>query len=114
MEIDIIEIGNRIANARLEKGLTQEQLAERLDISNNFLSVVETGKRKFSLDKLIAVANELDLSLDYLIYGRTIVNVDNEYKMFVEQIYDKLSTLSKNKRKKFLEVLNIVADIFKI
>ena len=29
MEIDIIEIGNRIANARLEKGLTQEQLAER-------------------------------------------------------------------------------------
>ena len=51
-------------------GLTQEQLAERLNVSTVHLAKIETGKRGCSLDILIDFATFFNVSLDYLVLGK--------------------------------------------
>lgn len=47
-EKDLIlkKIGKNIKNARISKGMTQEQMAEKLDCSVNFVSLIELGKSR--------------------------------------------------------------------
>lgn len=59
-------IGIRIRNARKQKGLSQEQLAEKLGVSFQAVSTWEQGKFIPDSEHLPALANELDLSLDAL------------------------------------------------
>lgn len=67
-------IGLRIAKLRKEHCMTQEQLAEKLDISIKHCSSVERGLSSLSLEKLIDVSNLFDVSLDYLIKGTSASN----------------------------------------
>lgn len=60
-------IGRRIRYVRHGKKLTQEQVAERAGISANYLSRIENGTAKFSLEVLIQLINALDISADYLL-----------------------------------------------
>ncbi len=62
------KIGQNILRLRKEKGLTQEQLANKAGISRRYLSDIENGKRKISLAILERIARVLDLSVgDYLV-----------------------------------------------
>lgn len=70
MYYNITEAGKRIQNLRKAKGLTQEQLAERLNISTVHLAKIESGSRNCSLDILIAIAIFFDASLDYIVFGK--------------------------------------------
>lgn len=65
------EIGQRISSLRKEKHITQEQLAEYLDISVKHCSCVERGVSQLSLEKLIDLCDILDTNLDYLVRGKT-------------------------------------------
>ena len=47
--------------------MTQEQLAEKLQLSTSFLGHIERGTRKASLETLIALCNALDVSPNYLL-----------------------------------------------
>lgn len=60
-------IGRRIRYVRYGKKLTQEQVAERAEISANYLSRIENGTARFSLNVLIQLINALDVSADYLL-----------------------------------------------
>lgn len=64
-----VEIGSRIAKLRKDNHMTQEQFAEKLDISIKHCSSVERGLSSLSLEKLIDVSNLFDVSMDYLIKG---------------------------------------------
>ena len=59
-------IGLRIKELRLKRGMTQEQLAEKADISTNFLACIEIGKRKGSFETYSKIVNILGSSLDYI------------------------------------------------
>ncbi len=61
------EIGNRIQTARNEKGLTQNQLAEKINISAKFLSEIETGNKGMSFETLLSICDILDVSPNYLL-----------------------------------------------
>ena len=64
--MDFIKLGNRIRNERLNLGLTQEQLAEKINISKNFMSLIENGKN-MSLETVVKLANTFGVSVDYLL-----------------------------------------------
>jgi len=66
-EVDYVRIGQRIRKLRTEKGLTQAQLSDLADCSNNYLSHVETGQTKVSLGVLLKIAAALEASLDYFL-----------------------------------------------
>lgn len=63
------EMGLRIREARREKGLTIEQLAERADMSPQYLSEVERGKKIMGSMRLRNVSLVLAKSTDYFIHG---------------------------------------------
>ena len=68
------EIGARITKLRIDRGLTQEKLAEELHISAAHFQRAETAKRNFSLDLLVDIAEYFEVSLDYLVLGKTPSN----------------------------------------
>ena len=59
--------GERIEAARKKKGLTQEELAERVSVSQSMINHIENGNKKPSLETAVALANELGITLDSLI-----------------------------------------------
>lgn len=70
MSYDMKKSGERIRQLRIESGLTQEQVAETLNISRTFYSRVETGEKGCSIDLFLQVSNLFHVSLDYLVLGK--------------------------------------------
>ena len=66
--MDYYEIGTRVRKFRLMNGLSQEQLAEMVDISVTHMSHIETGNTKLSLPVFVALANALGVRTDQLLH----------------------------------------------
>lgn len=71
MRYDILKFEN-IRNLRIDRGLTQKQIAELLHIKQNTYSQYELGVLNFSVDALMTLADFYGVSVDYLL-GRTAV-----------------------------------------
>ena len=69
MKQQYLEMGNRIKLRRKELKIKQNELAELLDISNNHMSSIETGKQKPSMDTFIKICEKLQVTPDYLLLG---------------------------------------------
>jgi len=65
--MDMIAVGNRIKEAREQAQLTQEDLAEIVDISPTHMSVIERGAKTPRLDTFVKIVNALKLSSDALL-----------------------------------------------
>lgn len=74
MELNYVSIGQRIAKRRNQAGLKQNLLAEMIGISNNYLSSIERGKEKPSLEILINICIALQVTPDYLLMGNMYSN----------------------------------------
>ncbi len=67
-EVDLaLRLGSRIKRIRIGQHLTQDQLAEKADISVSFLSMIERGQRFPHLKTLSALAASLNVGLDNLL-----------------------------------------------
>jgi transcriptional regulator with XRE-family HTH domain len=69
MAVNYFRIGQRIKAIRKMKRISQAELAEATELSVNYISCIETGKRHSSLDVLIRIADELGVSVDHLLNG---------------------------------------------
>ena len=65
--MDLKAVGQRIKEVREAKGLTQEDLADIVDLSPTHVSVIERGLKVAKLDTFVAIANALDVSADVLL-----------------------------------------------
>lgn len=65
--IDYKKLGLRIKEIRISKELTQENLAQIVDCNSSHISNVENAHTKVSLIALLAIANALDTTIDYLL-----------------------------------------------
>ncbi len=70
MDIDYLAIGKRIKAYRKERKMSQEELAEEIDISVPHMCNIENGKTKFSLPILVGLANALAVRPDALLYDQ--------------------------------------------
>lgn len=66
------EIGQRIVDRRKKLGLTQEALAEKGDMTTQFVSYAEAGKRAMRPENLKKISEALGVSADYLLTGDVI------------------------------------------
>lgn len=69
MSFDYAIMGKRISIRRKELGYSQLKLAEKLNISNNHLSSIETGKQRSSFEMFLQICDTLKINPDYLILG---------------------------------------------
>ncbi len=70
MPYDIEEIGNRIRQLRRDQGITQAQMAMKLNISDRHLRRIEAGEKGPSIDILVEIASLFNVSLDYIIMDK--------------------------------------------
>ena len=78
--MDLIKIGKFIANCRKEKNITQEQLAEKLFITDRAVSKWERGLSLPDADKMLDLCNILDINVNELLNGERIDMKDYEKK----------------------------------
>lgn len=74
MELDFKAIGKRIKIARIKKNLTQETVAEKIGVTPQHISNIETGNSTVSLPTLVAIANLLTVSVDELLCDTLIAS----------------------------------------
>lgn len=87
-------IGRRIKEARAKRGLTQEQLAEKTDITIVYLSELERGVKLPSLTVFVSIAEALHVSTDSLL--RDDLETGKEY--IYDDLTKKLERLSPKQR----------------
>ncbi|MGE9976338.1 helix-turn-helix domain-containing protein [Coprococcus catus] len=94
MSIDYKLLGNRIKEQRIAKGTTQEHFAEQMDVSVGYVSQMERGITKISLERLSIVADYLNCDMGLLLEG---VNSNDE--TYLEKdfqiLYKRLSAYEK-------------------
>ena len=72
LELYLGEVGKRIMERRRKLGLTQEALAEMSDLTTQFVSYAESGKRGIRPENLMKIASALGVSTDYILTGDII------------------------------------------
>lgn len=106
--MNLQNLGKKIRAERQSRGITQEQLAERIDISTNFMSLIENG-RNMSVEVLVKISIVLGVSVDYLLNETIKVNTDK----IIEQITQDLSTLNDDEKLYFLNMVKQYKSINK-
>ena len=81
--MDIIKTGEFIAKLRKDKGLTQEQLGNKMGVTNKTVSRWETGKYLPPADILLLMSELFDVSINELLTGQRLK--DEEYKQTAEE-----------------------------
>ncbi len=77
------EIGFRIMERRKKLGLTQEALAEKGDMTPQFVSYAESGKRAMRPENLKKISEALEVSADYLLTGDI---VEKDYLLLAKKL----------------------------
>lgn len=99
-------MGKRIRAKRLEMGLTQEKLAEKVEISPSHIGEIERGTSICSLAVIVNIANVLRLNLDTLIKGISDENASNAFSEI-------LGSLSKDNKELYIKLCENIADTLK-
>lgn len=99
--INYILLGQRIRANRTKKGISQMELAEKIDRSAPYLSYVETAYRFCSLETLVRIANTLNVSIDDLLYD----SLSNTVKVSNHKFADILSDCSDYEIRVLLDII---------
>lgn len=102
--MDYKNLGQRVREERLKLNLTQEQLAESIDISSSYMGQIERGERSVTLDTLVRLVNKLGVTIDYLLQDYTNVNDDNFINHFKQIMYGRDS----KQKQMALDVLKVM------
>lgn len=105
MSVDFSLIGSRIKNTRKQAGKTQEWLAEQIDVSVGYISQVERGITKISLETLAEICSVLNGDMAYLVTGSA--TGQNEY--LKDEISKKFSLLSERDKRLILDLMDSMA-----
>ena len=109
--MDQIKIGIFLKELRKEKKLTQEQLAEKLNVSGRTVSRWETGSNMPDIGMLVEMADFFDVSIPEIVSGeRKSENMNEEVKETVLKLSDYTETINQ-KIKGRLFVLTVIAII---
>ena len=98
--MDVVKIGKFIANCRKEKNITQEQLAEKLYITDRAVSKWERGLSLPDADKMLDLCNILDINVNELLNGERIDMKDYDKK--TNELLVELAKKDEEKNKKLL------------
>ena len=95
LNVNYNELGRRVAKRRKELGLKQVEVNERADLSDKYLSHIETARSIPSIEVLMKICTVLDTTPDHLLLGSTKNGVD-------QQIAEKLNLITDEKKKHLL------------
>ena len=105
MAIDYSVIGERLKRARKEKHFTQEQLAEKLDVSIAFLSRIERGSSQVNLKRLSQICEIL-----WITEGEILNGASSKSSKYLDSDFSNLlKNCSSDKQKLIYDVAKVIA-----
>lgn len=107
--MDFITIGRKIKSRRKAVGITQETVADILDVNASHICNIECGRAHPSLTVLVKIANILQCSVDCFLneeYTYKIDQTDNH--SLDEEINDKLKLCDTDKKLKISKIIDIL------
>lgn len=108
-DLDFKAIGIKIKERRQAQGLTQEYIANKLDVNPSHISNIECGRANPSLTALVKIANILECSVDYFISGEYCYRADKENELTLDnRIMDKLKYCDSDKKNKILKIIDLL------
>lgn len=103
--MDLNEIGSRIKAERRRRRLSQEKLAELINVSPHYIYEIERGLKAMSLETLVNLSAALDISTDYLLFG--------DRQTGFESLSDMLSGLEESHRVKVESAFKVLLPYIK-
>ena len=108
-DLDFKAIGMKIKERRQAVGITQEYIADRLEVNPSHISNIECGRACASLTALVKIANILHCSVDYFIGGEYTYKIDKEQqKTLDDKIMDKLKYCDADKKNRVLQMIDLL------
>ena len=108
MAIDYKSIGDRIKRYRIDKKLSQEDLAAKIGIGFKHISNIERGYKGISLEKVIDIANALDVSADDLLTD----SLKHSSSPVSTEIQDIMLDCNYNEKEMLTETLKFLKALF--
>lgn len=112
-KIDYNSVGKRIKEARINRNMTQETLADLIEVNSSFISNIERGKTKMSTETLANIAKNLHMSIDYLLFGDMSLDADQHMNIVLSEVKDILKDKDRDEINVFLKFCNIFAEFSK-
>lgn len=106
-----IKIGNKVREARKFRGMTQEKLAECCDVSWSAISRLENGASAVGVEKLVRIAEVLNVGLDFLL-SDIIQNNHCTDDSDINEIISLLSICDKTIKEYVIENLKLIIKKF--
>jgi transcriptional regulator with XRE-family HTH domain len=120
MSLSEADIVHRLTQARLIRGLTQDELARKIGISSSQISRIESGKRGLAIDLLTAWAQALELEADFLLWNplsdkevgvaALVRTLDDDGVKMVRQLALALPEMSPPTRQMVLQILDLAGQ----
>lgn len=105
---DRLAAGERLRLKRTLLGFTQEEMAEKIDRATKYYADIERGSCGMSIETLMALSSELNMPLDYIIYGKT--TNERDYLIQTDEvtaILEMLDSSSERERNYALRLLKL-------
>ena len=107
-EMDQVKIGNFLKELRKEKDITQEQLAEALNVSGRTVSRWETGRNMPDISILVDIADYYDIGIPEIISGERKSEIMNEEERKIAETMSDYATTEKEKIFKEMKIQSIM------
>ena len=107
--VDYFAVGQKIRKYRKEKGLSQEELAEKVGISTTHMSHIETANTKLSLPVLVDIARVLNVGTDDLLFDSPVGDSDHT----VLRLAAIMDTCTDREKRILADVVQAAADSMK-
>lgn len=104
--LDATKIGKRIQDVRKARGLTQSDLAAKVDITPKYLSNIECGDKVPKFETFVAIANALEVDANTLLVD--VLQVSSA--IIGSEISQKLSALSPAEQRRLKRVLDVMIE----
>lgn len=109
-ELDIKEMGRRVRLRREFLGWSRDQLAEKIDVSGQFIADIEYGHKGMSVQTLYKLSQALNVSADYFLAGKIYGEDDEEAMRFREEIRSTLDKCNAQQLKGVSQIVRIFED----
>lgn len=108
-DLDFKTIGNNIRRRRQTLGITQEYIANMLDVNPSHISNIECGRANPSLTALVKIANILQCSVDCFINNEYTYNCYNSQASTIDdELLKKLKLCTNETKEKLLKIIDIL------
>ena len=94
MNVNFKLIGKRIQEVRKQQEMTQAELAALTDMSDSYISYIETAKKQASLESLVRISNALGITVDELLSGHQLHN-PTDYQTDIDLLMEDCSLLER-------------------